>query len=174
VDGSLQLRLGAEVICDDDPCGHLVWAVVDPATDTLTHIAVEPPHRSGMARLVAAGGVRAGGDTVRLAGRIADLEHLPAAETTEAPPGDDSLSEFGGNTTLPVVTDRVPAGLVALHDALEVHTPDGRHGLVRGVVVDGGDGRITHVLVEERHLLGHHEVTLPGGGLTALLAGHHP
>jgi hypothetical protein len=42
-----------------------------------------------------------------------------------------------------------------------VHAVDGDIGPVRGIVVEPGTGRVTSVLLRERHLLSHRTVLIP-------------
>jgi hypothetical protein len=63
--GETEFAIGARVSCSDGVCGEVRRLIVDPATDTVTHLVVEPKHRQMAARLVpihlaepTAGGIR--------------------------------------------------------------------------------------------------------------------
>jgi hypothetical protein len=42
-----------------------------------------------------------------------------------------------------------------------MHATDGHIGQLRGLLVDSGDHRVTHVLLDEGHLLEHKRVAIP-------------
>ena len=73
-----------------------------------------------------------------------------------------------GHRTPTIVTDNVPLGEaeVARHDS--VHALDGEIGKVEGFVVDPGEHKITHVLLQEGHLWGRKEVAIPVSAVTAV------
>src|ERR1700678_1370677 len=47
-----QFTIGAAANCTDGPCGEVIRVVIDPVAETVTHLVVEPEHRSGLGRLV--------------------------------------------------------------------------------------------------------------------------
>ena len=59
--------IGAAAACSDGPCGAVSRVVVDPVARELTHLVIEPEHRSGLGRLVPLDMVEAGDGDVRLA-----------------------------------------------------------------------------------------------------------
>ena len=44
--------IGSAAACSDGPCGAVSRVVVDPVAREVTHLVVEPEHRSGLGRLV--------------------------------------------------------------------------------------------------------------------------
>ena len=56
---------------------------------------------------------------------------------------------------------RIPAGDVEIRRGECVHATDGDIGRVQGLVVDPSDHHVTHVLLEEGHLWGKKEVSIP-------------
>ncbi len=65
---------------------------------------------------------------------------------------------------LPVIVDHVPPGEVEIRRHEQVHAADGAIGRVEGLVVDG-EGRITHVLLQEGHFWDRKEVSIPIGSV---------
>jgi len=65
-----------------------------------------------------------------------------------------------GNISQPVTYDTVPLGEVAVRRGELVHATDGEIGKVQGLVVDPRNRRVTHVLLQERHLSGIKEVAI--------------
>jgi sporulation protein YlmC with PRC-barrel domain len=146
--------------------------VINPLDDTVTHLIVEPEHRRGLGRLVPVGSVDADGDHVNLRYSQAEFDELPMAEATRFLPGSPAHPDytpeqmllepyFGGNTTVPVTDDTLPVGEVAVQRGEEVHGTDGRIGEVEGLVIDGRNHHVTHVLLKEGHLFGHKDIAIP-------------
>jgi sporulation protein YlmC with PRC-barrel domain len=48
----------------------------------------------------------------------------------------------------------------------DVHASDGHIGQVRGLVIDPGSNRVTHVLLREGHLWGRKDVAIPISAVT--------
>jgi hypothetical protein len=71
------------------------------------------------------------------------------------------------NISHPVTIDVLPDGEVALHRGDHVHASDGDIGRVQGLVIDGNH-RVTHVLLQEGHLWGRNDVTIPIGLVTGV------
>ena len=62
--------------------------------------------------------------------------------------------------------DRVPKGEVEVRRGDTVHARDGEIGRVRGLVVDLADDQVTHVLLEDGHLWGAREISIPIGAVS--------
>ncbi len=79
-----EFTIGTEVDCSDGACGALSCVVVDPVARAVTHIVVEPRHRSGLGRLVPLNLVGATGDRdkVVLGCTRAAFDRLEVAEET--------------------------------------------------------------------------------------------
>ncbi|MGA2210774.1 MAG: hypothetical protein ABSH30_14180 [Acidimicrobiales bacterium] len=76
--------IGAAVACQDGDCGHLGRVVVDPIKNALTHLVVEPKHRTSGGRLVPVELVDStSGEAIQLRCTTAQFEALDAAEETE-------------------------------------------------------------------------------------------
>jgi sporulation protein YlmC with PRC-barrel domain len=192
---TVQFRIGAPVSCADGPCGQVTRVVVDPVAQTVTHIAVEPAHRQGLARLVPVGRARldtAGPapDGIRLDCTMAEFEALDPAEETLFVPGTRGYDVYGpeqvlswpyyqlgdtvmfpddeGKASETVTTDTVPRGEVAVQRGAHVHATDGPIGQVQGLVIDAGTGHVTHVLLQEGHLWGRKQVAIPISVVTEL------
>ena len=78
--------IGAAVRCNDGPCGKVIRVVVDPVARALTHLVVEPEHRSGLGHLVPLGLVEQepGGELLLRCTRD-DLELLPGRRGDRLP-----------------------------------------------------------------------------------------
>ena len=75
--------------------------------------------------------------------------------------GMGSMGMGGGASQQAVIHDKVPPGEVEVRRGQRVHASDGPIGHVRGLVVDPTDHQVSHVLLEEGHLWGKKEVSIP-------------
>ena len=193
-----QFTIGAEVSCTDGVCGEVSRVVVDPVARAVTHLVVEPEHRSGPGRLVPLGLVEAGSDQIRLHCTLEEFGQLDAAEETRFLPGSNGYGAYGPEQALfwpyyglgigggradglgtgmgvavgslsPTVTeDIVQAGEVEVRRGEHVHATDGHIGQVQGLVIDPHDHHMTHVLLQEGHLWGRKEVAIPMSAVTGV------
>ena len=91
-----ELAIGARVSCSDGPCGEVSRMVMDPATDTVTHLVVTPGHRREAARLVPCHLVDTAGGDIRLRCTRAEFDRLDHAEERElADEADEHVGEGG-------------------------------------------------------------------------------
>jgi len=191
--------IGAAAACSDGPCGAVSRVVVDPVARELTHLVIEPEHRSGLGRLVPLGMVEAGDGDVHLRYTIAEFEKLPSAEETDFLPGGSGYDAYaaheayywpyfglegGADPKLALASavetrDMLPTGEIGVRRGEAVHASDGEIGKVEGFVVDTAEGRVTHVLLQEGHLWGRKQVAIPIGevekidqGITVKLTKH--
>lgn len=181
-------RLGTEVRCADGHCGRVRSLVIKLAEDAITHLLVEPGHRRGRARLVPLNLVEAVNDEIQLGCTMAEYEQLDSPDESYVPPGigDQEFYERepviswpyysggAGMLAVPVdaiagrpqarTTDVVPEHLPGEEEiprGEHVHATDGDIGQVEGVAVDPGSGRVTAVLLRERHLRARRAVLIP-------------
>ncbi len=77
--------------------------------------------------------------------------------------GMGGLGMGGGASHQAVTYDKVPQGEVEVKRGQRVHALDGPIGHVRGLVVDPTDHQVTHILLDEGHLWGKKEVSIPIG-----------
>jgi sporulation protein YlmC with PRC-barrel domain len=191
--------IGAAATCSDGPCGAVSRVVVDPVARELTHLVVEPEHRSGLGRLVPLQMADVKGDEVRLRYTLAEFDQLPSAEETDFLPGGSGYDAYeaheayywpyfgleGGSDPQVALAsavetrDMLPPGEVGVQRGETVHASDGEIGKVEGLVVDSAQGHVTHVLLQEGHLWGRKQVAIPigsvekiDGGITVNLTKH--
>ena len=183
------LVIGSEAVGSDGYRGEVLAVVVDPAARSVTHLVVEPRGREGLARLVPldladladlADTVGAGPDPVRLRCTETEFMNLEPAEETLAefvpgypdpvqllPPGwrGTGGGTADGGTILRIpekeTIDVVPPGEVEERRGDHVHATDGDIGGLRGLRIDPGSRRVTHVLVRDGHVWDHQEVDIP-------------
>ena len=180
------LVIGSEAVGSDGYRGEVLAVVVDPAARTVTHLVVEPRGRAGLARLVPleladlAGLTDAGPGTIPLRCTEAEFMSLEPAEETlaEFVPGypdpvqllpsgwrDTGGPTAAGGTILRIpekeTVDIIPPGEVEERRGDHVHATDGDVGHLRGLRIDPGSRRVTHVLAREGHVWGHQDVDIP-------------
>jgi sporulation protein YlmC with PRC-barrel domain len=169
-----QFTIGANVSCTDGPCGEVRRLIVDPGTDTVTHLVVEPGPRRGQGRLVPVGLVDTSTGQIRLRCTKAEFENLDPAEETRQLPVDLPETPVGYDPGLSVgrrqyVTgDSIPVGENEVGPGEHVHATDGYIGQVQGFAIDPDSHHVTHVLLREGHLWGRKEVAIPITAVTGV------
>jgi hypothetical protein len=179
------LRIGAVAVGADGYRGAVRAVVIDPVAATVSHVAIEPEGRSGLARLVPLSHVEADDNANDTEGQLAF--GYTEAEFKALDPAEETLAEFAVGQTVPVqllpagwrgtgeptteggdilrvpereTVDVVPSGEVEGHAGDHVHATDGDIGQLRGFRLDPASGRVTHVLLGEGHLWGRKEVAI--------------
>ena len=187
---TMPLRIGAGATCTDGACGQVSRVIVNPVAREVTHLVVDPKHRSGLGRLVPVDLADATTGQIRLRCTLAEFQALRPAEETESVPDLDPTghAHVRGRRQLrlagvvvwaardpdepeapPQVTvDSVPFGAVEVHRELTVCATDGEIGQVQGLVVEPGGRQVTHVLLQKGHMWGRKEVAIPIGAVTKI------
>jgi sporulation protein YlmC with PRC-barrel domain len=181
--GTARFVIGAKVSCSDGDCGRVSRVVVDPVAKVVTHLAVEPPHRQGLARLVPVDLAEPRPAGVSLGCTMAEFEQLDPAEETQFVPGTRGYEVYGpeqvlswpyyelgdtvmdpeqeGQVSQTVTVDMLPPGEVGVRRGARVDACDGAIGKVDGLVIEPASHRVTHVLLEEGHLFGRKQLAIP-------------
>ncbi len=170
-----EFAIGATASCSDGVCGEVSRMIVDPATRTVTHLAIEPKHRREPGRLVPIDLVDTTTGEIRLRCTLAEFDALDPAEENELVEDIGGMGVGGmaapmGIPSAPqiVLEDVVPLGETDVGRGEHVHALDGEIGQVEGFLVDPGDHRVTHVLLREGHLWGRKEVAIPVSAVTGV------
>jgi len=178
---ALQLTIGTEASCTDGTRCKLVRVIVDPVAEAITHLVMEPGHRLGLGRLVPLSLIDAAPDGLTVRCTRAEFDKLDPAEETQFYPGATTYPGYGpgevgywpnyalgasngiggGEALRNISVDAVPPGEVDIRRGDPVEATDGDIGRVQGLVIDRGSGHVTHVLLQEGHLWGRHEVSIP-------------
>jgi sporulation protein YlmC with PRC-barrel domain len=191
-----QFAIGAKASASDGVCGEVSRLVMDPVALTVTHLVIEPKHRREPGRLVPVHLVDTTTGQIRLRCSIAEFGKLDLAEETDLEEGADYGGGYGqaeavqgyggmggigasgmgigmglGHSTPVVVHDVVPLGEVDVQRGESVHALDGEIGKVQGFLVDPDDHHVTHVLLQEGHVWGRKEVSIPISAVTGVDAG---
>jgi sporulation protein YlmC with PRC-barrel domain len=184
-----EFTIGTDASCSDGHAGWLSRLIVDPGTQAVTHLVIEPKHRPGRGHIVPIDLAEATAGEIKLRCTKAEFDKLDPAEETDLLPkatGDPVYDrgvgpDLGDPRVVPslaIASLRLPGGpRVATHDAVprgevdvrrgeQVYATDGAIGRIRGLVIDPGSHHVTHVLLEEGHLWGRKEVAIPVGSVT--------
>jgi hypothetical protein len=196
----VEFEMGVKASCSDGFCGEVRRAILDPATHTVTHLAIEPRHDKAKGRLVPLELVDATGPEIRLHCTLAEFERLEPSEEVEVAEGMDYGGGYGqsaavqgygdvggmgvggsasgmgigmgiGHRTPVIVSHAVPMGETEVGRHDRVHAVDGEIGQVEGFAVDPVDHQVTHILLKEGHLWGRKEVAIPVSAVASLDAG---
>jgi sporulation protein YlmC with PRC-barrel domain len=171
MDEETEFAMGATASCVDGPGGKVSRVIIDPATETVTHLVIEPKHRLGGSRLVPLDLVDTTKGDIRLRCTVEEFGRLEPAQEAELI--DDVLGSLNPpvGSAPPVqvlVQDVVPLGEADVNRGEPVHALDGEIGRVQGFLVDPDDHRVTHVLLQEGHLWGRKKVSIPVSAVTGV------
>jgi sporulation protein YlmC with PRC-barrel domain len=176
--GEPQFTIGARASCTDGHCGEVRRLIIDPATNTVTHLVIQPGHRQEAGRLVPVHLVETTDGEIRLRCTRADFGKLDHATERDLVGGPESPQIAGhGSVTAGAVRqatvfeDVVPVGEEEVGPGDRVHAVDGEIGRVQGFLVSPDDNRVTHVLLQEGHLWGRKKVAIPISAVTGIDAG---
>jgi sporulation protein YlmC with PRC-barrel domain len=192
------LELGVEITCADGPAGTLSRVVLDPTTETITHLVVTRHHGHEPQVLVPVELLASVDGELCLDCSIDELDSFPPARERHFVTGIPGPLQYRTDQILtwPYYTlslgvglsrghphdtravggasdaiegaryDRVPKGEVEVRRGDTVQALDGEIGRVRGLVVDLADDQVTHVLLEDGHLWGAREISIPIGAVS--------
>jgi sporulation protein YlmC with PRC-barrel domain len=179
MDDETEFAMGATASCVDGPGGKVSRLIVDPATETVTHLVIQPKHALGVGRLVPLDLVDTTAGDIRLRCTVEEFGGLEPAQETELI--DDVTASLGTGGLNPamgimspvqtMVQDVVPLGEADVDRGDPVYALDGEIGRVQGLMVDPDDHRVTHVLLEEGHLWGRKKVSIPASAVTGVASG---
>jgi sporulation protein YlmC with PRC-barrel domain len=173
-----QFTIGAEANCSDGECGEVRRFIIDPATQAVTHLVIEPKHGHEPGRLVPVDLIESTTSGIRLRCTMAEFGHLEHADETDMVEGTGlGIGMPGGppmgipSPAQVVFQDVVPLGETEVSPGEPVHATDGEIGQVQGFLVDPDSHRLTHVLLREGHLWGRKEVAIPVNAVTGVQNG---
>ncbi len=170
--GESQFTIGTRASCTDGDCGEVRRLIIDPATDTVTHLVIQPGHRQEAARLVPVHLAEATDDGIRLRCTLAEFDRLDHAAERNLVTGTRPGQIAGGYGMIAgpsagvwrqtaIFEDVIPGGEDEVVPGEPVLAVDGEIGRVQGFLVNPDNDRVTHVLLQEGHLWGRKEVAIP-------------
>jgi hypothetical protein len=169
-----EFTIGAKASCTDGSCGEVSRLIIDPAGGVVTHLVVTPGHRRDSGRLVPVDLVDNTAGQISVRCTLAEFDRLEHAAERKVVSGMEGVGgglvgtgfEPSPGQPRTVVEDLVPLGESNVGPGERVHAVDGEIGRVQGFLIDPGDRRATHVLLQEGHLWGRKEVAIPVSAVT--------
>jgi uncharacterized membrane protein len=171
----LNIPLNAEVECTDGSCGQSTCLIVNPLSETVTHVVVREkwmPHTEFMVPLDRV--VDTSSEAIKLACTIAEFRQMESFVGTHYVESSHYQPYYGWDTMmaypyavppegvdLPAEYERVPPGQLAVHRGTYVQATDGLVGQVDELLIDPESGHITHLVLRKGHLWGKKVLTLP-------------
>jgi sporulation protein YlmC with PRC-barrel domain len=170
--GESQFTIGARASCTDGHCGEVRRLIIDPATDTVTHLVIQPGHRQEAGRLVPVHLAESTDEGIRLRCTLAEFDKLDHAAERDLVTGAGPVWILGQFGLIPRIDpgvwrqtatfeDVIPGGEDEVGPGDPVLAVDGEIGRVQGFLVDPDNDRVTYVLLQEGHLWGRKEVAIP-------------
>lgn len=171
--GESQFTIGARASCTDGDCGEVRRLIIDPATDAVTHLVIQPGDRPEAARLVPVHLAEATDEGIRLRCTLAEFDELDHAAERDLVTGAGPDQIAGGYgmaaaglsaaawRQTATFEDVIPGGEDEVGPGDPVLAIDGEIGRVQGFLVNPDDESVTHVLLQEGHLWGRKEVAIP-------------
>jgi len=166
--------LNVEVHCTDGLCGRSTHVILNPATERVTHLVVNPHQSSEVERLVSIKLVASTeAEAVLLNCTRAEFEKLEAFNQPDFIYIDLPQHATAPNLTLlwpyvvpvkRIIDDkirRIPPGELAVRRGARVRATDGWIGRVDEFIVGPESGNITHLVLRKSHLWIEKEVTIP-------------
>jgi len=178
--GTTPLTIGADVSCTDGVCGKVNRLVIDPHAGTVTHLVVNDRQLQGRLVPLSLVDVDVTTGQIRLRCATAEFGKLYPADVTVSLLDNDADPESSKNQWLlysvgrrlldpPSVThDTLPSGELAVRGGDHVHATNGSIGQIQGLVIDSDGHQVTHVLLQEGHVLGSKVVAIPIGAVTGV------
>jgi uncharacterized protein YrrD len=178
----MDIPIHAKVLCADEqqPCGHTSYVVLNPVTETMTHVVVKRRVWPNDERLVPIEKVTESTlDHIRLSCSKDDLAQMDTFIETEFIESevDQYLTDsyvlawpyhYSEMRRIPVEHERIPIGELAVRRGARVEASDGHIGHVDGFLVDGNSEHITHLVLREGHLWGQKDVTIPVSDIASI------
>jgi sporulation protein YlmC with PRC-barrel domain len=171
----MDIPVNSEVKCADGPAGHSISVILNPITRKVTHIVVRQSGFPHMERLVPVEFITVSTPhEMQLRCTLEELTEMESFVDVHFVSADDPHSTYEAeeqmfwpyvhaedDVMLPIETERIPPGELAIHRGAHVQATDGRVGTVDEFLVDLSDGHITHLVLREGHLWGQKDVTIP-------------
>ena len=164
----MELALGVTVKCLDDRCGESTRIVMNPVSQSVTHLVVDAGRGAGERVVPVDMVTETEPEQIRLRCSAEELRDMPEFDASKYVAAESS--EERGIFMLPyafpedeVVStqDTVPPAELAIRRGAPVHATDGRIGDVSEFLVDPVDGHITHLILSEGHIWERRDVTIP-------------
>jgi uncharacterized protein YrrD len=169
----MEIPLHADVICADGACGECTHVIVDPRTNTVTHLVVEDRGLPAVGRLIPVDAViETHPDRILLRTTQADLaaaksfvrdEFIPGAGPFQTYPAEGYMTWPATAPEVPLAVEipQNPPGTLAVERGARVEASDGEVGKVIDLLIDPASDRITHLVMRSGNLFDKKDITIP-------------
>ena len=180
----MEIPLDVEVHCTDGRCGRSTYIILNPVTEQVSHLVVDPKQSPSLVvkqkqspsseRLVSVKLVaNTAAEVIILSCTKKEFAKLEYFNEPEFIYTDLPQHASGPNMTLlwpyvapvkRIIDDkvrRIPPGELAVRRGTRVRATDGRVGRVDEFIVGPVSGNITHLVLREGNLLGQKAITIP-------------
>jgi uncharacterized membrane protein len=182
-----EIPIEARVECVDGLCGKSITVIVNPKTQTVTHLVIQDKSfLEGETRLVPIDQIlETTPDLVRLRCTREELAKMEPfverhydEEVWQNPAYwyamDDYLDPYSAPMTPMYMFDeeeKIPEGEIAVRRGTLVEATDGHVGVVGELAVDPASEQVTHLILRQGHLWGKREISLPLSAIDRVEAG---
>ncbi|GMQ79179.1 MAG: hypothetical protein BMS9Abin02_1740 [Anaerolineae bacterium] len=172
----IEIPIDAEVLCLDGPAGRSSHVIIDPTQKTVTHFVVKREEVAGSENWIVPIEfiTKSTHDSIYLKLSLDELQGMPQfsemhwLEADRDEPGypADAIYLAPYVTPLrtegiPIETERIPRGEIAIRRGAFVEARDGLVGTVGEFLIDPDSGQISHIVLQEGHLWGKQEIAIP-------------
>lgn len=172
----VKIPISAPVECTDGKVGISTHVIIDPTSRKITHIVVSDEKAIGARNwLVSVDLVtESAHDLIHLSctknelasmDPFEDLHYVEVSHEEAGYPADAYyLSPYVSplrTDYVPVAVERIPQGELAIRRGALIEASDGYIGRLGEFLVDPESGEITHLILEEGHMWGKQEITIP-------------
>lgn len=160
----MDIPLNVEVHCTDGQCGRSTYIILNPVTEQVSHLVVNPKQASAVERLVSVKLVaNTAAEVILLSCTKEEFMNLESFNQPDFIYTDLPQHATDPNLTLlwPYVVPikrivdekirRIPPGELAVRRGARVRATDGRVGRVDEFIVGPVSGNITHLVLREEH-----------------------
>lgn len=168
----MEIAMDAEVHCRDAVCGTITKIILNPVSDKITHVVVrerKAPHKERVVpvELICEGTP----DSILLDITYDELSEMDSFTEKEYVP--QEISHYEGTymfslpykvpetRTVEFMQTSIPAGELAVKRGSQVEATDGHLGEVDEFLIDPDNDQITHLVIQEKQLLHHKEISIP-------------
>ncbi len=172
----IEIPISAPVECTDGKVGISTHVIIDPTSRKITHIVVSNEEAIGAQNWLVSMDVVSESthdyihlnctkDELASMDPFDDLHYVEVSHDDAGYPADAYyLSPYVSplrTDYVPVTVERIPQGELAIRRGALIEASDGYVGRVGEFLVDPESGEITHLILEEGHLWGKQEITIP-------------
>jgi sporulation protein YlmC with PRC-barrel domain len=171
----IDLPTKARVHCSDGPAGRSTYVIGNPVNRQITHLVVKsnrPPFKEYLVPIDQV--EETAPDLIKLKCTRNDLDKMEPFEYEELVPTTVPHYRSLPSTTqtlgvipeevvtyIPVKSDNIPQGELAVRRGARVEATDGYVGQVDELLINSNTMQVTHLVLLERHIFRQREITIP-------------